>query len=190
MNQIELLRARDPVVWQGVLKEHSPRLIGYATRMMGNRSDAEDVVQRALIGVLDTIERFEGRCSIKSWLFRAVHNRAIDTLREKRRWVMQNDEAIDEGWFDPKGHWIQSSSDWEGSLDARLDAKAMLKLVHELIDALPHQYREVILLKDVQQLETAHISEILDISPGNLRIRLHRARKVLRASVDTALGGI
>lgn len=188
MNELQRLKGRDPQLWRCVLQEHMPQLLGYTTRMVGGRSQAEDIVQSALANVLASIDGFEGRCSIKSWLFRAVHNKAVDHLRERRRWVHAPDGDVGEDWFDKSGRWASPPQEWHRSADAQLDAKAKLAVVRCEIDKLPHLYRQVILLKDVHQNDNREIARMLELSPGNLRIRLHRARKALRIAVDHALG--
>ena len=189
MTDLAKLKTKDSQQWRRVLQEHTPRLLGYATRMVGSRSQAEDVVQSALVGVISNIDNFDGRCSIKSWLFRAVRNRAIDVIRDQKRWVSPPDDDPSEDWFNEQGRWAPPPGAWDGSPDARLDAKHQLERVRSQIDTLPHHYREVILLKDVHQLENTEIAEVLELSAGNLRIRLHRARKALRAAVDAAIQG-
>lgn len=181
------LRAPDKNAWSELLRHHGPALQGYATRLLGNRASAEEVVQEALLGVFRNIDSFEGRSSIKSWLFKAVHNRAIDELRRRKRFVYGSDEDPDKDLFNADGKWADPPSSWEDALGAQLDARQLVEIVRKELDTLPHAHREVLLLKEVDGMNTHDICDTLDISPGNLRIRLHRARKVLRAAVDRTL---
>jgi RNA polymerase sigma-70 factor (ECF subfamily) len=148
--------------------------------MLGNRELADDVVQTALVDVYRTIDTFRGECSIKTWLFRAVHHRAIDELRRRKRFVEVGSEDLEAGYFDGEGRWARSCP---GRMDAELHAKRMVERVREAIDELPHGHREVLLLREVHGLDAAEICETLEISPANLRTRLHRARKALRIAV-------
>lgn len=178
------LKARDRAAWNQVLSEHGPRLVGFATRMLGDPGRAEDVVQNALLGVMQSIDRFQGRSSIKSWLFRAVHNRAIDELRRGSHYVeLPPEDSGDSGApaFGADGRWLEPVAAWR--LDQRVDAHRMLAIVRQEIDALPHPHREILLLKETHQLDTAELAQALDITPGNARVRLHRARQALRAAV-------
>jgi len=181
------LQQGDAKAWKEALDDHGPQLLGYATRLLGNRSNAEEVVQDALVSVYKSIGSFEGRCSLKSWLFRAVHNKAIDDLRRRDRYVDHEGEDPDEGCFDDDGRWSKTCPDWEAIVGERLDARALVDLVRRELDGLPHKYREVLLLREVHGLDASEVCETLDISPGNLRIRIHRARKALRAAVEGAL---
>jgi len=180
---IRLLKARDRATWNQVLRDHGPRLVGYATRMLGDRGRAEDVVQTSLMSVMRSIDRFEGRSSLRSWLFRAVHNAAIDELRRGARYVelVSEDEDPLAGAFGADGRWQQPVAAW--SLDERIDAHRLLALVHDEMDRLPHAHREILLLRETHGLDNAELAEALGVSAGNARIRLHRARQALRAAV-------
>ncbi len=79
-SQIDALKAGSPSAWREVLATHGPRLLAYATRMLGDRGTAEEILQDSLMNIYKNIDRFDGRCSIKSWMYRAVHNRSIDEI--------------------------------------------------------------------------------------------------------------
>jgi RNA polymerase sigma-70 factor (ECF subfamily) len=185
----EKLQAGDKATWHTVLHEHSAELLGYATRLLGDRDSARDVVQEALVGVFRTIERYEGRTNFRSWLFRAVHNRAVDELRRRKRYVYEAGEDPERGYFAGNGGWQSPPGQWEERLGARLDAKELVDIVSREIETLPHEHREVLLLKEVYGFGSEEICEALGISPGNMRLRIHRARKALRAAVDRRMTG-
>ncbi len=103
---LESLRNGDQKAWREVLERYGPMLIGYATRLLKSRDRAEEVVQEAIVSVHGGLERFEGRCSLKSWLFRAVHNKAIDELRRSGRFVSPPD--------DENGRWEERFTDRGG----------------------------------------------------------------------------
>ncbi len=178
---IKRLQARDRQAWESVLGEHGPRLVGYATRVLGDKARAEDVVQGALLNVVRTIDSFEGRCSIRSWLYRAVHNRAIDTLRHESRYGEMSEESPDTGMFGASGKWLEPVADWKQ--ENRLDARRTLVVVREELGRLPTAHREIIVLRESQGLDNAELADALGITVGNARVRLHRARQVLRAAV-------
>ncbi len=181
------LRAGDQAAWRQCLQDNLPALIGYAARMTGDRASAEEVVQEALVTVYRGLDRFEGRCSIRSWMFRAVRSRALDELRRRGRVVLSDDGDPLEGAFDERGKWQNPPPDLGGELDRKIDAQRALAQVRRQVDRLPHDLREVFLLREVQGLETDEICAALEITPENLRTRLHRARKKLRAQVVRAI---
>lgn len=187
-DQLEALKAGNAAIWRMVLVQHGPKLLGYAIRMLGDRGTAEDIVQDSLVNIYHTIDRFDGRCSIKSWMYRAVHNRAIDELRRRRRYVDVSRDA-QENYFDEAGRWREDCHGWDGLAAKQLDEKRLLNVVWDKIKHLPHAHREILLMKDVEGLGSDEICAALDISPGNFRIRIHRARATLRAAVVQDMAG-
>jgi len=177
-----------PQAWRVLLATWLPPLLAYARRMVGDPATAEEVVQDALVHVHAGLERFEGRCSLKSWLYRAVRNKAIDELRRRKRFVeptRDEDQAWAERFAD--GRWAHPPGAWEGSEGARLDAERLLALVTARLETLPHQHREVLLMREVHGLSADEICDALDISPANLRVCLFRARRALRDAVAATL---
>lgn len=180
---IDRLKAGDAQAWREAFATYGPRLLGYATRMLGDRSQAEEVVQDSLVAAYKAIGSFEGRAGLKTWLFRVVHNRSIDELRRRKRFVDVPDEDPEAGLFNARGKWALACPQWADRAEEQIDASRKLARVRLAIDQLPHNYREVLLMKEVHGLDTSEICDTLGISPGNLRIRIHRARKALRAAV-------
>jgi RNA polymerase sigma-70 factor, ECF subfamily len=182
---VAALKAGDQAAWREVMQTYGPMLHGYATRMLKDRSAAEEVIQEAIVSVYAGLFRFEGRCSLKSWLFRAVHNKAIDELRRNKRYA--NAAVTEEGsWesrFDSKGSWNEPPAPWKSTADAQIDAKRVLAAVRDALPSLPHTHRQVLLMKEVQGLSSDEICDVLEISPANLRVSLHRARRALRLAV-------
>ncbi|NOZ43118.1 MAG: RNA polymerase sigma factor [Alphaproteobacteria bacterium] len=176
------LKSGSAVAWRELLACYGPRLLRYATRMVGARATAEEILQDSLVTVYRTIARFDGRCSLKSWLYRAVHNRAIDELRRRKRYVDVGDDP-ERDYFNAAGHWQHECPGWDGMAAKRLDDKRLLIQVRDQLDRLPHSHREILLMKEVDGLDPADICAALEITPGNFRLRLHRARAALRAAV-------
>jgi RNA polymerase sigma-70 factor, ECF subfamily len=184
--RIKALKAGSAQVWRETLAVFGPGLLGYATRMLSDKSMAEEVVQDALVNIYRSIDRFDGRCSIKSWLYRAVRNRAIDEIRRQKRFVDVGEDP-EKVFFNSAGDWNDDCYEWDGRAAKDLDNKKLLKLVQKEINKLPHTHREVLLLKEIECLEKKEICDALEISAGNLRIRIHRARSALKAAVGKEL---
>ncbi|MBL4603032.1 MAG: sigma-70 family RNA polymerase sigma factor [Emcibacteraceae bacterium] len=185
-SRIKALKAGSAQVWRETLAFFGPGLLGYATRMLGDKSTAEEVVQDALVNIYRTIDRFDGRCSLKSWLYRAVRNRAIDEIRRQKRFVDVGEDP-EKDFFNAAGDWNDDCFEWDGRAAKELDKKRLLSLVHKEINNLPHAHREVLLLKEIECLEKQEICAALEISAGNLRIRIHRARTALKAAIGYEL---
>jgi len=182
------LKAGSASVWREILADYGPRLLGYAIRMVGDRGTAEEILQDSLVSVYCTIESFEGRCSIKSWLYRAVHNRAIDEIRRRKRYIDAGSDP-ERDYFTASGRWYQECPGWDGMAAKRLDDRRLLAVVCDRLDQLPHIHREILLMKEVDGLGPDDICAALDITPGNFRLRLHRARAALRATVASVMAG-
>lgn len=182
---VAALKAGDQAAWREVMETYGAMLHGYATRMLKDRSAAEEVIQEAIVSVHAGFERFEGRCSLKSWLFRAVHNKAIDELRRNKRFASApaTEEGNWESRFDSKGSWNEPPAPWRSAAAAQIDAKRLLAAVREALPSLPHTHLQVLLMKEVQGLSSDEICDVLKITPANLRVSLHRARRALRLAV-------
>jgi len=184
---LEALRAGDPQAWRRSMQANLPALIGYAQRMTGDRASAEEAVQEALVTVYRSLDRFEGQCSFRTWMFRAVRFRALDFLRGRDRYVSMDLDDPMAGAFDDKGHWVAPPVDWGVDLDNQIDAQRALAQVRRQVDKLPHDLREVFLMREVHGLSGAEVCAALEITPENARTRLHRARKQLRSMVHRAI---
>lgn len=184
--QIAALKAGSASAWKEVLACHGSSLLSYAARMLGDKGAAEEIVQDTLVNVFRTIDRFDGQCSFKSWLYRAVRNRSIDEIRRRKRYIDVGDDP-EQYYFGAAGRWHHDCPGWDGPIARQLDDKRLLNVVRQEIDLLPHSHREVLLLKEVEGLPSKEICAALEISPGNLRIRIHRARTALRAAVVHAM---
>lgn len=183
------LKAGENSAYREVLGTYGSMLLGYAKRMVGSRDNAEEVVQEAIVSIFASIERFEGQCSIRSWLFRIVHHKAVDYLRKNSRFVKvtpREDETMEE-MFDHKGFWANPPNIWKHDLEERTNAKQMLAIVQEKMENLPHNYKEIILLREVYKLDTEELCNTLNITPVHARVMLHRARQALYREVEKHL---
>ena len=155
-------KTRDNAACSLALKELGPRLLGYATRIIGNRSLAEEIVQEALMASFENIDSFEGRSSFTSWLFRITHNKAIDLIRKQSRYISVPDMEGGGGGeeFKSWGPWVNPVPEWSIDVESQIDAKTILKFVRKELDTLPHTQREVLLLTEIQGLSTEDICDV------------------------------
>ena len=183
---LEGLRRGSNAAYTILLRRYGSILLGYASRLLGSRDNAEEVVQEAIVSIIGHIHRFEGRCSLRSWLFRIVHHKAVDYLRRNARYVsLPEHHDPMEGKFNKRGGWAQPVHVWENSPEAQVDARQMLEIVQSKMNELPHNYRQMLLLREVYQMDTSEICEVLEISPVHARVMLHRARQALYKAVDS-----
>jgi RNA polymerase sigma-70 factor (ECF subfamily) len=144
------------------------------------------VVQDAWIGVLRGIHRFEGRSSLRTWLFRIVINRAITAGTRERVHLPVLDSELEssDGRFSQDGWWVTPPTHWADEVLDRVVAPALVARVREVIAELPPAQRDVVTLRDVDGLTSAEVCAILDITEGNQRVLLHRARSRIRTLLE------
>jgi len=134
-------------------------------------------VQEAFLSAFRSIDRFQGNARLSTWLHRIVVNAALMKLRTRRRKPEEPIDALLPGFL-PDGHREERSGPWQPS--AALERREQQALVRAAIDRLPDSYRTVLLLRDIEELDTAEVAEMLGLSPAVVKTRLHRARLALR----------
>jgi len=174
------LQRGDDSAFEAIVRAHSGRLLSVARRFLGNNEDAQDAVQDAFIRAYKAIHTFEARAQLHTWLHRILVNTALMKLRERRR---RPTESIEDllPTFTNDGHRAVASRDWS---DAVLERKETAGIVREAIAMLPDQYREVLVLRDIEDKDTAEAAEILGTTSNVVKVRLHRARQALRTLLD------
>ena len=193
------LRARDEAAFMTLVDMYGASLLRLAQLFVRDRAVAEDVVQETWVGVLRGIDRFEGRSSFKTWLYRILTNTAKTRgVRESRSTPFSalagdDDEGtVDADRFRPDGdrfagHWTSYPEDWSVIPEARLVADETMAVIREAIDRLPETQRTVITLRDVEGWSSEEVRNVLELSETNQRVLLHRARAKVRASLERYL---
>ena len=183
------LRAGDEEAFVMLVGRYQQPMLRLACSMVPSRALAEEAVQDTWMGVVRGVQGFEGRSSFKTWLFRILVNRARSLGNAEQRYVpVDPAPAVDPRRFDAAGAWAEPVEPWADASDARLDAAAWAPVIRAALDDLPPRQRQVVLLRDVEGLSGPEVSAVLDISPGNQRLLLHRARNRLREAVSAAGG--
>jgi RNA polymerase sigma-70 factor (ECF subfamily) len=151
-----------------------------ARRFLHNDEDARDTVQDAFLSAFRCISRFERRAQLSTWLHRIVVNAALMKLRTRRR---RPEELIDDRCGDPWDGALPPAATWSESPDAAFERHETRALVRRCIDRLPERYRTVLLLRDIEELDTDQAARMLGVSSSVVRCRLHRAHRALRAQL-------
>jgi RNA polymerase sigma-70 factor (ECF subfamily) len=185
---VERLRAGDAEAFEALVREFGGRMLTTARRMVPGEDDARDVVQDALLSAFRAIHAFEGSARLSTWLHRIVVNAALMRLRSTRR---RREESIDEllPRFDDDGHFAEPVVRWEGETDALVERAEIRALVRAAVDLLPEMYRTVLVMRDIEELDTEETAEALGITPNAVKTRLHRARQALRALLAKDFAG-
>jgi RNA polymerase sigma-70 factor (ECF subfamily) len=196
---LEGLRARDEAAFALLIRRHGASMLRLAQLYVRSRSVAEDVVQDAWLGVLNGIERFEGRSSLKTWLFRILTNTAkTRALREGRSVPFSalgddsDDRLVDPDRFlGPEtrypGHWGSPPARWAGAPEEQLVYSETLELITTAIDELPPAQALVITMRDIEGFTAEEVCNALEIGETNQRVLLHRARTKVRRALEDYL---
>ena len=181
------LRAGDDDAFAVLVRSHSGRLLAAARRLLRNDEDAADAVQEAFLSAFRSIDRFSGAARLSTWLHRIVINAALMKLRSgSRRPETSIDDLLPR--FDADGHFIDEVHGWSESTDDLLERREARLAVQRCIGQLPESYRTVLMLRDIEDLDTEEVAEMLSITANAAKIRLHRARQALRTLLERTLG--
>jgi RNA polymerase sigma-70 factor (ECF subfamily) len=193
---LEALRSGDEAAFRELVREYQPSLVRVARIYVPTQAAAEDVVAETWLGVLNGLDRFEGRSSLRTWIFRILTNiaksRAVRDGRTLPFSALQDpgrvpEAAVDADRFlDPEhqrwpGHWAVKPVAWPE--DALLAGETRERLA-EAIEALPATQRAVISLRDIEGWSSEEVRNALDLSETNQRVLLHRARSKVRAALE------
>jgi RNA polymerase sigma-70 factor (ECF subfamily) len=182
------LRRGDEGAFERLVREHGGRLLAVSRRFLRNEEDARDALQDAFVSAFRSVDRFEGSSRLSTWLHRIVVNSCLMKLRSRRR---HPEEPIEDllPKFLEDGHAAVPSVAWRRSAEELLEIAETRTLVRAAIDRLPESYRTVLMMRDIEELDTAEAARLLDVSENAVKVRLHRARQALRELLDPALRG-
>lgn len=190
---VHRLLAGDEASFRELWTRYQPSMVRLARVFVPDQQIAEEVVQETWITVFQKIASFEGRASLKTWIFRILTNKGKKRgLKEKRevpftslgREGEESPTALDPDWFLPDGHWRSTPRRWERDTPERLvEGEETRAFVLGEIEELPEKERAVVRLRDVDEWTAAEVCEVLEISPVYQRVLLHRGRTRLRASL-------
>jgi RNA polymerase sigma-70 factor (ECF subfamily) len=194
---VERLKAGDELAFMMLVEMHQSAMLRIARMYVSSQAVAEEVVQEAWLGIVQGIGRFEGRSSLRTWMYRILANIAKTRGQRESRSVpfssLAGDDvdqpAGDASWFFPAGHdneggWSTLPSDWRGIPEERLIGNETLAAVGEAIEKLPPMQAEVIRLRDVLGWSSEEVRNALEISETNQRVLLHRARSKVRSALE------
>lgn len=197
---VAALRQGDEVAFGWLLDRYDRSLRCLARTFVSTPAAADEVVQETWLAVVEGIDRFEGRAALKTWLHRILVNRARTRGTRDKRSVPFSSLA-DDGLGptfppdrflppdDPRwpGHWAVPPTPWDELPADRLEAVETLRVVRAAIAALPQPHRTVITLRDVEGWSAPEVCAVLDLTAGNQRVVLHRARARVRAAIEAHL---
>jgi RNA polymerase sigma-70 factor (ECF subfamily) len=183
---VRQLRAGSDEAFDALQKEHGPRMLRIARRLLRNEEDARDAVQDAFLSLFRSIREFHADAKLATWIHRVTVNAALMKLRSRERGL--DEESIEPllPRFRADGHQIESSVRWRGAEEA-MEKAELRKIVHEAIGKLPDSHRIVLLLRDIEELTPEETADALGITRTAVKVRLHRGRQALRTLLDPHL---
>jgi len=171
-----------------LVREHINWMLALAERMLGDHALAQDAVQDAFINAFRSLDSFEGRSSLKTWLHRITVNACLTKMRQSKQRAEQDiDEYLPK--FDQLDCRIEAPWKQLLSVEDIMHSDHLRDLVNSKIFTLPEQYRNVLLLRDIEGYDTSEVADLLDISDSNVKVRLHRARSALKKLLEPLLRG-
>jgi RNA polymerase sigma-70 factor (ECF subfamily) len=200
---IEAIRGGDERAFAGLVDEYSPSLLGVAIRYVRDRAVAEEVVQETWISVIRGLDRFEGRSSLRTWIFAILRKTALTRAEREGRTIpmsaLAGDHTDEDLGLEDRflgldhdrypGHWALGPTRWPLP-DEGLLAGETREVIASAINELPATQRAVITLRDVEGWDSEEVCERLEISAGNQRVLLHRARSRVREEIESYLGAV
>lgn len=178
------LRSGREDAFETLVRAHSGRMLSVCRRILRNDEEAKDAVQEAFISAFRAIQSFEGTSRLGTWLHRIAVNASLMRLRSKKR---RPEESIEEllPTFKDDGHAAIDPRDWSPSALQMVESRETREFVRESIDRLPEMYRMVLLLRDIEEMDTSEAAAVLGVTEGVVKVRLHRARHALRRLLAT-----
>jgi RNA polymerase sigma-70 factor, ECF subfamily len=180
------LRAGDERAFVSLVERYHEPMLRLAVSFVPSRAVAEEVVQDTWLAVLRGLDGFEGRSSLRTWVFRILVNRARTTgTREHRSVPVADPEpAVDPRRFDASGGWADPPEHWIEAAEGRMETGKMAARIRAWLDELPARQRQVVILRDIEEMSSAEVCAVLAISDANQRVLLHRGRSRLRQLIE------
>ena len=182
------LRAGEDLAFEALVRRETPRLLAVSRRVLRNEDEARDAVQEAFLSAFKSLPSFEGEAGLSTWLHRIAVKACLMKLRTRRRPPEQPLEELLPTFLED-GHHTRHPPGWRADALSMLDERETRDYVCAAIDSLPESYRTVLVLRDIEELDTAQTAELLEATENAVKVRLHRARQALRGLLEPRFRG-
>lgn len=194
---IQALRSGDEMAFSRLVEQNYSAMLRLATMYASDSRVAEEVIQETWMAVLRGLDRFEGRSSLKTWIFSILVNRAKTLSKREDRYIQFaefDDPETEEPSVPPErfaptddqtGHWVSLPRRWDDLPEEYLLSQETRNMIRLAMDALPPNQREVMTLRDIEGWSSEEVCNVLMISETNQRVLLHRARSRVRQVLET-----
>ncbi len=178
---VERVRAGETALFEVIMRRYNQRIYRITRSILGNDGEAEDVTQDAYVRSYMHLNQFDGRAKFSTWLTKIAVHKALARLHKRQRFVE----------IDATSESMEGGMSLESKMpspEQEVMTKTLKVILESAIDRLPQTYRSVFMLREIEQMDTAETAECLDISEGSVKIRLHRARALLRKEIYAQTG--
>jgi RNA polymerase sigma-70 factor (ECF subfamily) len=176
---IQAINAGQAEKFHDLVKRYEQKLYNFSLRMCRNPSDAEDMIQDTFLNVFKYLKNFRYETKFKNWLYKVAASTCIKK-RRKSKFAPEQELSLDEFLPDDEAKKPDNVPEWALLPLDKLLNEELSSVINNTIQALPKKYRVVIVLRDIEGFSTAETAQILNLSPSNVKVRLHRARLYLR----------
>ena len=176
---IQAINSGQTEKFQNLVKRYEQKLYNFSLRMCRNASDAEDMIQDTFLNVFKYLKNFRHETKFKNWLYKVAASTCIKK-RRKSKFAPDRELSLDEFLPDDEAEKPNSVPEWAMLPLDKLLNEELSSVINKTILTLPKKYRVVIILRDIEGFSTAETAQILNLSPSNVKVRLHRARLYLR----------
>jgi RNA polymerase sigma-70 factor (ECF subfamily) len=182
------LQAGDRTAFRELVRRHQDKVYRLALRLTRDESRAQDAMQDAFLQVFRKIGQFQEQSAFTTWLYRITVNAALMRMRSEKR---HNETSLDEASprYNDSGEIAEPVDDWSSAVDDEAANRELAKHAAVAVDALPETYRSVFVLRELEDLSTEEVANILDLTVPTVKTRLHRARLALRKALAERVRG-
>ena len=186
---IQAALAQDPAAWQTLLSEYGGKMYGIALRFLRNEKEAEDAIQETWILISQKLCDFRSDCKLGTWIYRVTTNKCLEKIRSSKK-HKEKTESIDElmPGYQEDGHYQKEFPDWSQRPDKEADQKALKGEIEKALSSLPEEYREVLVLRDIEGFSGEEAAQMLGINEATMKTKLHRGRMALREKLEKKFG--
>jgi len=188
LEYVSLCRRGDVDAFEQLVRRHQKRMFNIAYRVIGNYDEACEIVQDAFISAYKNIKGFKGEARFSTWLYAICINHSKNRLKRLKTRQYREGRSLDDPIMTPDGELLADPPSHEPSALDRLEARDVQQKVQLCINALDAEFREVIVLRDIQGFSYEEISAMLKVPVGTVKSRLFRARETMRACLKGVMG--